>query len=258
MMSYINAFVEMEFKRRSFTARARFNCFIYGYNIRLKLAKIIYVNGGAKYLHFWSANVLTMRANIAKSSLFGWKWAINKMRNHVDCGWLQKEGFTQFHCREHVVIRISCIRLYNWVCRYKKIILKAKRNCNFNFRLLYGDALRCAVLWKRACVPYVCIVLHTHFVYNNLFHFQLVYFFYSIPFLLPAQHSSSVHEGLPMYVFFLSFIHSMNAMFICNRNHSRLMLYFANRLCWAQNFHIWLIFTWNRPNDWLSSMRFIT
>lgn len=212
MMSYINAFVEMKYKRRSFTARARFNCFIYGYNIRLKLAKIIYVNGSAKYLHFWSAiNVLTMRANIAKSSLFGWKWAINKMRNHVDCGWLQKEGFTQFHCREHVVIRISCIRLYNWVCRYKKIILKAKRNCNFNFRLLYGDALRCAVLCCGSVLVYHMFVLsYIHILFITIyFTFSSCTFFYSIPFLLPAQHSSSVHDGLANVCIF-SFVHTFD------------------------------------------------
>lgn len=118
-------------------------------------------------------------------------------------------------------------------------------------------AMHCAVLCYGSVLVYHMFVLsYIHIL------FIIIYFtFSSCTFFFIQFRSCYLHNthhpcttGLPMYVFFLSFIHSMNAMFICNRNHSRLMLYFANRLCWAQNFHIWLIFTWNRPNDWLSSI----
>lgn len=80
---------------------------------------------------------------------------------------------------------------------------------------MYGDALRCAVLWKRACVPYVCIVLHTHFVYNNLFHFQLVYFFF-IQFrscYLHNTHHPCTRACQCMYFFFRSYIRWMQYLF---------------------------------------------
>lgn len=157
-----------------------------------------------------------MRANIAKSSLFGWKWAINKMRNHVDCGWLQKEGFTQFHCREHVVIRISCIRLYNWVCRYKKIILKAKRNCNFNFRLLYGDALRCAVLCCGSVLVYHMFVLsYIHILFITIyFTFSSCTFFIQFrSCYLHNTHHPCTRACQCMYFFFRSYIRWMQCLF---------------------------------------------
>lgn len=105
---------------------------------------------------------------------------------------------------------------------------------------------------------FVLSYIHTRFVYFTFSSCFFILFYFSIPFLLPAQHTHHPYMGLRMYFVFAN---STNAMFICNRNHSRLMLYFANRLLSAIFSHL-IDFYLNSPgrsiDRSIGSMMFIT